>query len=337
MTANSFARIFGVAPWASLVVTVFAASTAHADPSGADRALADSLFIDAKRLMNAGNYAEACPKLAESERLDPGGGTLLNLAVCHENEGRTATAWLEFKEALAWARRDARSDRAQLAFEHGAALEPKLAHLTITVDPKADVQGLAMTLDGAVVAKPAWGTAVPVDPGVHVIAATAPGKKRRETRVTISQIGATQAFTFEPLEEAEAPASAPPVQATSVTEPASEAPRSNGNGQRVAGFVVGGVGLVTIGVGSVLGLDAIAKRKDSDARCVGACDAEGVRLNDDAKQYATASNIAFGIGLVGVGVGTVLVLTAGHGESKRAFHVAPQVGRTNGVSVGGAF
>ena len=94
-----------------------AGGAAHADgpPSQADRALARSLFDEARILMDAKRNAEACPKLAESDRLDPGGGTLLNLGVCHENEGKLARAWVELNEALSRAVRDGRKGREDLA------------------------------------------------------------------------------------------------------------------------------------------------------------------------------------------------------------------------------
>src|SRR5262245_52435554 len=104
--------------WAFLAVTALLTSAraiAHASPSepdpdrvpsSEDAALAEELFRAAKALMTEGRNVEACPKLAESYRLDPAGGTLLTLALCHETTGRTASAWADFTNAIALAKRD---------------------------------------------------------------------------------------------------------------------------------------------------------------------------------------------------------------------------------------
>src|SRR5262249_15429731 len=139
---------------------------------------AEALFIEAKKLMNDGNYRDACPKLAESQRLDPGGGTLITLALCHEADGKTASAWAEFGEALTIALKDGREDRATVARLHAERLEPRLCHLTIRVDSEvSNLQGIEVTQDGVMLERPAWGTALPVDPGEHHIEARAPGMK----------------------------------------------------------------------------------------------------------------------------------------------------------------
>jgi hypothetical protein len=58
------------------------ARVAVADPSNRNPAAAQALYDEARRLSQGGNYADACPKFKESYQLDPGGGTLLNLADC---------------------------------------------------------------------------------------------------------------------------------------------------------------------------------------------------------------------------------------------------------------
>src|SRR5215469_426512 len=105
---------------------------------GADAGAAEALFQSGKSLLEQKNYAQACPKLAESYRLDPGTGTLLAVALCHEGEGRLATAWAEFAEVVARSRRDHREDREDLAHQHQMALESRLPMLTISVVPGAE-------------------------------------------------------------------------------------------------------------------------------------------------------------------------------------------------------
>src|SRR5689334_8638295 len=133
-----------------------AAPAAHAQSAG-DKATAEALFSDGRRLMAQSNYREACPKFEASLKLDPGVGAMLNLADCYEKNGQTASAWAEFREASSAARAAGSKDREDLARQRAAALEPKLARLTIVITkPPARV-----TRDGAAVDNAVFGTAVP--------------------------------------------------------------------------------------------------------------------------------------------------------------------------------
>jgi len=283
----------------------FAPSVACADDVGA-RNLAEQMFSDGKKLMAEGKFDEACPKLAESQRLDPGGGTILNLAVCHENQGHFASAWSEFKEALGLARTDGRRDREQLAQEHLAQVEPRVSHLTFAVEPNASVAGFTIKLDGQAIGQAAWSSALPVDPGAHDVVASAPGKLDQHVAVQVAGLADSKTVTIRALDDAPAQPSALP---DSVPEPNST---EGSPGKRVAGFVVGGVGLVAVGVGAVFGVEALQKRHDSDATCNGnTCTTpDGVSLNDDAKRFANFADVGIGVGVFGLVVGTYLVVTS---------------------------
>src|SRR5262249_27864656 len=145
---------------------------------------------DGRALMEARRFAEACPKLAESQRVDPHIGTLLNLAACHELQGRTATAWAEYTEARAQAARTGRADRETFAREHAQSLEPKLSRVVVRADRPID--GLQVDIDGAALGAGVLGTALPVDPGHHVLRATAPGHAPWSTSFDAASGPATQ-------------------------------------------------------------------------------------------------------------------------------------------------
>src|SRR5271165_5089170 len=111
-----------------LLIVPATALAQQRDPAGAE-----ALFREGRRLATLGDYASACPKFAESERLDEAAGTLFNLADCEEHIGRTASAWEHFAGAIErLAPGDPRRDYAR---EHIGLLEPRLAWLTVTIAP----------------------------------------------------------------------------------------------------------------------------------------------------------------------------------------------------------
>jgi hypothetical protein len=297
----------------TLVALAIAARSAGAQPTETDRSLAQSLFEQAKLLMEGANYDEACPKLEESQRLDPGGGTLLNLALCHERQGKVATAWAEFKEALSAAKRDGREDRIAAAEEHIAALEPKLPWLTVAVIEPAE--GQEVTLDGVVIGGAAWGSPVSIDPGSHQVTASAPGRISWDDRIAI---GAGERLTLTVPKLTPAPV-APVAPVASLAAPSvrtQTAPSKQDDatsGSSAVGWVVGGAGVALVGVGTFFGIQTLSKKKRSDELCPtdSTCTEEGARLNEEAQTSAWIANIAIGAGIVGIGAGTYLILSSG--------------------------
>ena len=143
------------------------AGSARASPES------DKLFHDGRELLKAGNIPEACEAFAGSEKLDAKVGTLLNLADCREKQGQTATAWSLFVEAkqLAATSHDPRGAEAE---KRALAIKGKLSYLAITVARERQVEGLVIKRNGLAVDPAQWNTPVAVDPGDHVVEASAP-------------------------------------------------------------------------------------------------------------------------------------------------------------------
>lgn len=336
----------------TLIATTMALATTAASgvALAGDAATAEALFRQGRQLMDKGDFAAACPRLAESFAQDPATGTLLALAMCQEKAGQTASAWATYSDVVARAKRDGRADRESAARERMQALEPQLSRLSIEVDATAAaVAGLTVTRDGVAVGKGAWGTPTPVDPGDHVIEASAPGRRPWKATVKVGASADSQVATVPPL-EAEAGAPAPgPVPAASATVatggPAATDAGPSGGTLRTVGLVVGGVGLVTLGVSGYFGLHAKSLNSDSEraGHCDAnnTCDAAGLEKRNDAvsaSQVATVTLIAGGV-LAAAGVTLFVVGGPKEGGPPAArVQATPLVGwGTAGLAAQGSF
>ncbi len=281
------------------------APAARAEPSAQDKAQADAFFREGRALMNDGKYGLACGKLAESQRLDPAPGTLVNLALCHEKDGQTASAWAEFNEVAERPGDD--KARGPFARTHAQELEKRLSRVRVRVAAVAPDEAVA--IDGRTQGAGAWGSASPLDPGEHTVVVSAPGKKSWQTTVRLAQGPVVVDVEVPALEEL--PVARPVIPPAPRDVPESAPP--DGRGQRTVGYVVGGAGVVALGVGVVFGLRTLGKKSDADALCPNnkcAGDPRVADLDDAAKSSALISTIAVGVGAVAIAAGLYLVLAA---------------------------
>jgi hypothetical protein len=317
-----------------------------------NEAAAEALFNEGKKLAAQGHYAEACPKFAESNRLDRGAGTLIHLGDCYEKAKQLASAWATYKEASSAAQALGRKDWEKLAAQRAAALEPKLAHLTIKVEKPVDK--LEVSRDGAAVSQASWGVPIPVDVGNHTVEATAPGFKAFKTSSSVAHDGQNIDVAIPKL-EADASATAPPpttppvAAETAPTPPPVDADKGGGSIQRTIGFVVAGVGVAGVAVGAVTGLMAMSKSNDAKNSCPndGGCSNQAaVDASKSAKTLGLISTIGFAAGGVGLAAGAALILTAPSAPKPRAtmkaggvsMELAPHASPAGvGVDLAGAF
>jgi len=318
-----------LAVWISALATL--STPVWADVSAADRNAAQMLFDQGKQLMEAGNYTAACPKLAQSLKLDPAGGTMINLALCHEKEGKSATAWADFKEALGSARRDGRPDRERAAQEHVQALEPQLARLMVSIAGNDEHE--EVKLDGSMLSRAAWGTFAPIDPGAHEIVASSPGKLAwrgrieiarseqksiavpvlgTDTAAAVSASATAPASLGETKARGDAPIASP---ATPASSPFSDT-GSRSSTQRMLGWAATGVGVVGLGLGIVFEVKRSSKVSERDGVCPTHEDCaigSQVRIDqmtEDARSASTTGTVTLVAGGLLAAGGLALVLTA---------------------------
>jgi hypothetical protein len=313
-----------------VAISIIAAIALVAPRVRAQGSVAEQLFIEGKALVDKHDYERACAKFKASHDLDPTAtGTLLNLALCHEQIGKLASAWAEFREVAAEST-GRREDRVTMAREHEAKVQPLLSLITLVVPREARAPGLAIQLDqGAAIADAGWETPIPVDPGEHTLGISAPGKVASTQRFVVGSSASSSKIVIAPLADA--------------IEPSRIAPAPDPT-RRTLGYVVGGTGLVAVGVGVLFGLNASAKNRDATRRCPNdVCADEATRAGASdtlasAHTSANVANVLVGAGLLLVAGGAVLVLTAPKAASAAFVRPAPLlVAGGGGLGLGGAW
>jgi hypothetical protein len=323
-----------------LALALAAPRLAAAQTTPQDQAVAQSLYDEAKKLMTANRWPDACPKLEESQRLDPTPVTEFYLADCYERVGRTASAWTTFLDLAATEHKNGgakSTEREKVARDRAKALEPKLSQLVIDVPATARVAGLVVKRDGETVREGQWGAQLAVDPGKHTVEASAPGKKTWTATQDVQGPGTSTTVHVEAL--ADAPldvAQTPTLTTLPATPPATPgADTTSSSPLKTVGLIVGGVGVAGLAVGGIFGAMALSKNSSANSgHCGGSfggtnqCDSTGVSLRSDAVNFGNISTIAFIAGGVLAAGGATLFLVAPSGHVQ----ATPAVG-TNGGGI----
>jgi hypothetical protein len=277
-----------------VLAALLVARDALADPTDTR---AETLFSQAREAMEQRAWERAAALLRESQELDPAAGTLLNLAVCNVELGRTATAYRLFGEALFFAERQGDAEQADVARERREAMAAKLSTVRIESAEPADI-----TLDDAPFGPQFLSREIPVDPGAHQVHVRFSSGRTWTTSFFVGQVPSHALVRVAPYF-----ADTPPARATSSRWPA----------MRVAGAVTAGVSLVALGAGAFFMGRALDRRAESDDLCPGGrCTSRGVELNDDARTDGDVATALAITGLAGAVTGTVLYLV-GRSSSPR--------------------
>ncbi len=313
-----------------------AASPARAD----DEAAATELFNAGRDLMKQGDYAAACPKLAESARLKPTVGALAKLAACEEHEKRLVSAYTRWQQALNVARSagDERAADVERELSRLARIVPKVSVAAAGAMPADAV----IRVDDTTLGPASLGVPLPVEPGAHTVQATAAGKKSWSTAVQVAADGATTTVSIPVLEDAPAPTPVPAAVPTPASSPSPSPPPStppwpppSSSPWPTLGLVTAGAGLASLAAGGAFGLVAMGKRNDAHCQGTACPDASSASTLGDAKTAADWSTglLVVGGALAASGV-TIWLVTRGDHDSAVRVGATPLPG---GVAIAGSW
>jgi len=282
--------------------------------SGTRSAEADQLSRQAQVLLEAGKVEEACAKFEASETLENRLGTLLALGDCYERARRTASAWHSFLQAEALAHVEKDRERAQVAAQRVAALEPKLTRVVFVVPMTSRVPGLTVRLGANTVPPTSWGSLIPVDSGVQRVSASAKGYDAWSMEIDASHREGQQFRINVP---------------TLAPAPGTESGATRGNAYRTAGVVTGSFGLAGIGAGAVF--SAMSRNANDASTCVKGV-VQCTTVSSNKSTFSDAATLSFAVGgaLFATGVTLLVLAPSPDNKEKNSLRVAARYAPNGG-------
>jgi hypothetical protein len=320
-------------PLASCAAALAVSSSAIAQTaSPEDVASARALGIEGVRLADSGDCAAAVPKLEAAEKLYHAPTTLERLGACQIGLGHLVAGTESLNRVL----RETLPPNAPAAFVTAqqragqllATAKPRIGKVRIHIEG-APLDKVTVTVDGSGVPAALFDVDRATDPGSHEVKGAAPGYRTAIIPVQVPEGGeATVSLRLEPDPAAavtaasgESPLGQPnPVAPAGPTTPPAVVSSGPNRAPAIVAFVIGGAGVVA---GSVFGIMALGTKSSLDGACTSkVCPPTSQSDIDSLSTRATIANIGFGVGIVGIVVGTVLLVTT-HGAEARTAATSP--------------
>lgn len=295
------------------------AASAGADER--DKQEAASLFKEGITFFDRGEFDKACAKFEASLELFDGIGTRGKLAECYERQGRLASAWRLYREVVRLAKKRGEKRRAKVAAKRAKKLKPQLPRLVIKGGPSEALDGFTIEHNRVEMHASTYGKRIYVDPGTHLIVASAYDHKSWQKKVTI-ELGQTQTITVPKLRPSSSRLDEPDVDDATDdgSDDGSVVSERNDlfddrtspslSGTRVSAGIVFGLSAVSMGVTLYFGNEAREYTKDFRDGCEQdsvRCDPQYEEPYLNAKQNAMrADYAAIATGALAV-TGTVLL------------------------------
>lgn len=316
---------------AALALAIGCVSLAFAGPARAqekETAAARALFEEGTQALDKGDWEVACPNFLASFALKPKATTLVNIAKCHAHAGKLTLAADDYRRALVLNEETAtparKKELADFMGEALRALEARMARLRIEV--KAPPPDLRVTRDGEPLPEGALRAPIPLDPGEHVIVASAPGRKAVSLHVKAAE-GESHSMVIELPPDVAPP---PRPQAPGLPPPDWAQPRPSppglAGGAPAWAWVGGALGIAAGGVAVFFAVDG------SRASCGGPCTSNRFTQADvDALNARRHRDLGLGLALGGVGAAGIAVGIAGVARAPSSS--APPARAASGVVV----
>lgn len=321
----------------AVAVLVAAAPVVAAADDKPDLELARQQFREGLTQEAAGDWSGALVKMEAVARVKLTHQVQYHVARCKEHLGRLTEALGDYRIAEFEAQKAGATELEEITRAR-EDLEARIPRLKVKL-PKR-VAGARVELDGVELGAAQLSAEIPLNPGDHQLGGTFKGKTWNKS-FTIKE-AEVQEIRFAPPESEDDAAAAPEPEPSSAAPPLP--PPSEGPGPWP--WIVGGVGIAGLGAAGYFAVQRSDAENELDGTCRGSlCPASVQDAHDRSTSYSLLTNVSLGVGVVGLGVATVWLLSSGGSaptspppaDAARALRLTPLVGARGELGVAGTF